>query len=213
MEGITQEYSVVWGKFCKKANFPCAFAAKHRFDSVRKQSSSGGAFYALAKCVIDQGGIVYGCAFNSKHAAIHIRCETMDEVVRCMGSKYSQSVMGTSVQQVKSDLEAGKTVLFTGTPCQVAVVRSVCKSWSVDVKTANHETLNIQVAELKAAESKAADIKTLDAENLDTETSTVKRKKSSGKHRQLQFYFVRKRVLWMQRLCFDLPCWSACNDS
>jgi coenzyme F420-reducing hydrogenase beta subunit len=39
-------------------------------------------------------------------------------------SKYSQSVIGDSYKQVKDFLKEGKKVLFSGTPCQIAGLRS-----------------------------------------------------------------------------------------
>lgn len=111
----------------RRGEYPIAFAARNRDDSVRRMSSSGGMFYALASHVIeDLGGVVYGCAFNEDLRAVHIRCETMAEAERCMGSKYSQSDMGDSIRLVRADLENGRNVLFTGTPCQVAAVRMAC---------------------------------------------------------------------------------------
>lgn len=121
-------------------NYPSAFAAKHSSEAIRKQSSSGGAFYALAQTIINQGGVVYGCAFDESHKAQHIRCETMDEVVRCMGSKYSQSDLGDSLEKTKEDINAGRNVLFTGTPCQIAAARFVCEK--------QKKTLNAKASKL-----------------------------------------------------------------
>lgn len=107
--------------------YPIAFAARNRDNGIRRMSSSGGIFYALASYVInDLGGVVYGCAFDQDLRAVHIRCETVAEAERCMGSKYSQSDMGDSIRLVRDDLKSGRTVLFTGTPCQVAAVRATC---------------------------------------------------------------------------------------
>lgn len=109
------------------AEYPIAFAARNRDDIVRRQSSSGGMYHALASHVIDDlGGVVYGCAFDGELRAMHIRCETMAEAERCMGSKYSQSYMGNSIRRVREDLKSGRVVLFTGTPCQVAAVHAAC---------------------------------------------------------------------------------------
>lgn len=106
--------------------YPVVFAARNRDDVVRCNSTSGGMYQALASYVIEElNGVVYGCAFDDKLHAIHIRCEDMVEAERCMGSKYSQSDMRDSVRLVCEDLKAGRTVLFTGTPCQVAAVRAV----------------------------------------------------------------------------------------
>lgn len=110
----------------KDAKYPLVFAAKNASDEVRSRSASGGMYHALASAVIGQGGVVYGCAFDGELRAVHVRCETMAEAERCMGSKYSQSRMGDAIKQVRADLEGGRTVLFTGTPCQVAAVRACC---------------------------------------------------------------------------------------
>ena len=110
-----------------RGEYPVAFAVRNRDDGVRRRSSSGGVYHALASHVIeDLGGVVYGCAFDGDLRAVHIRCETMAEAERCMGSKYSQSDMGDTVGRVREDLGSGRAVLFTGTPCQVAAVRAAC---------------------------------------------------------------------------------------
>ena len=134
------EYDSESSEASEQGNYPSAFAAKHSSEAIRKQSSSGGAFYALAQTIINQGGVVYGCAFDESHKAQHIRCETMDEVVRCMGSKYSQSDLGDSLEKTKEDINAGRNVLFTGTPCQVAAVRTVCEK--------QEKTLNVKAPKL-----------------------------------------------------------------
>lgn len=108
-------------------DYPVIFAARNKDINVRRMSSSGGVFHALASYVINSlGGIVYGCAFDDELRAVHIRCRSLAEVERCMGSKYSQSNMGDSIRKIQADLELGYTVLFTGTPCQVAAVRAAC---------------------------------------------------------------------------------------
>lgn len=127
-EGVDKRLPIIdFDGLVAQNNYPVAFAARNLDDTVRRMSSSGGMFHALASCVIDDfGGVVYGCAFDKSMRAVHIRCETMAEAERCMGSKYSQSDMGDSIRMVRKDLDAGRTVLFTGTPCQVAAVRAVC---------------------------------------------------------------------------------------
>lgn len=113
-----------------RGEYPVVFAARNRDDGVRRESSSGGMYHALASHVInDLGGVVYGCAFDGDLRAVHVRCETMAEAERCMGSKYSQSDMEDSIRRVREDLSSGRTVLFTGTPCQVAAVRAACANF------------------------------------------------------------------------------------
>lgn len=108
------------------SSFPCTYAAKSFSATVRKNSSSGGIFYELASYVITQcDGVVYGCAFDDDLRAKHIRCSSIEEAAKCMGSKYSQSDMQVALLQIQTDLRNGLTVLFTGTPCQVAAVRQI----------------------------------------------------------------------------------------
>ena len=99
------------------------FAVKSKDEDIRSRCTSGGIFLELAQTVVAKGGIVYGCAFDQNLTARHIRCATMDEVNRCVGSKYSQSDMGTSIADAVDDLKSGKYVLFTGTPCEIAGLR------------------------------------------------------------------------------------------
>lgn len=88
------------------------------------KSSSGGAFWGLAQSVLDMDGVVYGTAFSNNLIPEVIRCDSEKDCERCMGSKYVQSDTGLTFKQVKKDLMAGKTVLFTGTPCQIAGLKA-----------------------------------------------------------------------------------------
>lgn len=83
-------------------------------------SSSGGAFSAFARKILDKGGIVFGAAFDEKLRCRHIKVETLEELSPLRGSKYVQSELGDIFLKVKDCLRNGKEVLFTGTPCQVA---------------------------------------------------------------------------------------------
>lgn len=82
-------------------------------------SSSGGIYPALAKWIIEQKGVVYGASLDSEHNLYHIGATTEDEVRKTSGSKYFQSDIKDTYNECKADLDAGKVVLFTGTPCQV----------------------------------------------------------------------------------------------
>lgn len=95
-------------------------AIKHKDDAQRKKSQSGGLFYAIAKAVIDRNGVVYGCAYLNNFYVGHIRVDDLNALERLRGSKYVQSDMGNSFSQVAKDLHLGRTVLFSGTPCQSA---------------------------------------------------------------------------------------------
>lgn len=96
------------------------YAAMNNDDIVRLNSSSGGVFYAIASKIISEGGIVFGVVFDESLNVKHVWSETIDGILPMMGSKYLQSRIEDSYQNVKIFLERGRIVLFTGTPCQVA---------------------------------------------------------------------------------------------
>lgn len=99
------------------------FAAVNPDAEVRRTSSSGGVFTALAEQVIDAGGVVFGAAFD-EHWEVRHRCATTrEELAAFRGSKYVQSVIGDTFLQTERFLKSGRRVLFSGTPCQIAGLR------------------------------------------------------------------------------------------
>lgn len=101
-----------------------AFACVHREEEVLKKSTSGGAFTAIAESIFARGGVVYGCAYVNPTEPHHIRTDRKESLQRLRGSKYVQSTIGDSYQKAREDLCAGKWVLFTGTPCQIAGLKA-----------------------------------------------------------------------------------------
>ena len=96
-----------------------AYAAVHKDDEVLAKSTSGGAFTAIADVIFAQGGIVYGVAMLDGMRVKHIRTSGKDDFEGLRSSKYLQSDTGTTYQMVEQDLKQGKTVLYSGTPCQI----------------------------------------------------------------------------------------------
>lgn len=97
-----------------------AFAVINKDEEVRRKSSSGGVFSVIAKKIIDDGGVVFGAAFGDNCLVEHVMVDRVDGLERLRGSKYLQSRLGDCYLQVKKLLTVGKTVLFSGTPCQVS---------------------------------------------------------------------------------------------
>jgi len=113
------------------ADPPPAYAAWHRNAQVRFESSSGGAFSALAEQVLAGGGVVFGAAFGDGFTEVsHVSARTAEELELLRGSKYVQSSTVEALRQVTERLSAGEQVLFVGTPCQVAGLRKL-----LDAKT------------------------------------------------------------------------------
>lgn len=99
---------------------PKVYAVKHKDEEIRAASRSGGIFTALSDLVLNDGGIVYGCVLTEDFTAVHIRAESVAERNRMRGSKYIQSKLGDTFKNVQKDLDTGRSVLFSGTSCQVA---------------------------------------------------------------------------------------------
>lgn len=96
-----------------------AYALKHRQESARDKCTSGGAFIALSDAVLAQGGVVYGVIYDEHFRAVHSRAETPAQRDPMCGSKYVQSDTADTFSQVLSDLKQGRTVLYSGTSCQI----------------------------------------------------------------------------------------------
>lgn len=97
---------------------PAVFAAWNRDPVIRRDSSSGGAFSALADYVLEQGGAVFGAAMDGQQRVRHTVCFRKEELWRLRGSKYVQSDLGETFALVRRMLKT-RPVLFSGTPCQV----------------------------------------------------------------------------------------------
>lgn len=90
------------------------YAAIYNNDSVRNLSSSGGIFYLLTT----QFDVIYGVKMSDDLYSAHFERATND-VSALMGSKYLQADVGDTYKMVKKDLDVNKSVLFTGTACQI----------------------------------------------------------------------------------------------
>ena len=96
------------------------YAVTNSNQTVRKQSSSGGIFTLLAEKAINNGGVVFGAAFNEKWEVEHICVDNINDIKRLRGSKYVQSNIGNCYAVAEKFLQEQKEVLFSGTPCQIA---------------------------------------------------------------------------------------------
>lgn len=101
-----------------------AYAGWDKSESEYESSTSGGAASAFARYVIRQGGVVYGSAMMPGIEVRHIRIDTEYDIRLLKGSKYVQSTIGDVYSKVREDLRQDRKVLFIGTPCQVAGVKS-----------------------------------------------------------------------------------------
>lgn len=86
---------------------------------LRKKSTSGGAFSALAKHILAQGGCVFGAGFDENLNVVHKQVRSQRGLAQLRGSKYVQSYVGLTFREVKQCLLEGKKVLYSGTACQI----------------------------------------------------------------------------------------------
>lgn len=107
-----------------KAELPRAegkfFAVRHKDNGVLSASTSGGAFTLLSEAVLEDGGLVCGAAFDRDFSVRHM---VSGNIAPMRKSKYVQSDLSGCYEQVRRALEDGRTVLFTGTPCQCHALR------------------------------------------------------------------------------------------
>ena len=108
-----------WLNLHEKSKIQDVLGAKNIDRKERMESSSGGVFIALAKKVIENGGVVFGAVFNECWEVVHTYAENLKDVKSMMGSKYMQSRMENSYREAEGFLKRGRTVLFTGCPCQI----------------------------------------------------------------------------------------------
>lgn len=103
-----------------KIGTPQIFAAINNNLEQYMQSSSGGIFILLCKYILSQKGIICGAIYDEKFNVKHSFAETLEECKAFQGSKYVQSDIVNIYPKIKTILQTGTLVLFSGTPCQVA---------------------------------------------------------------------------------------------
>ena len=87
---------------------------------ILEKSASGGAFIAFALEILEDGGIVFGCAYDEDLNAVQIKVNLPEELIKLQGSKYVSSDSKQTFVETKKILDAGEKVLYSGRPCQIA---------------------------------------------------------------------------------------------
>ena len=108
------------------------YAVKHKNLNERLTSRSGGTFMAICQYVLDKKGVIYGAAFDENLKVVHKRAEDKKAVNDFKGSKYVQSEMGDTFLSVRRDLNDHRVVLFSGTGCQTAGLKSYLRQQNTD---------------------------------------------------------------------------------
>lgn len=102
--------------------------ARDIMSEDNQRSTSGAIFAVLANAIIDSDGVVFGVVFDPDFSNVsHIACFTKKQLDDCRGSKYIQSQSQGIYKKVEEQLKQDKAVLFSGTPCQIAALKSYFK--------------------------------------------------------------------------------------
>ena len=96
------------------------YAAWSLNEEERKKATSGGVFAALARNIIEKGGVVVGAHLEGRECK-HIMIEKIEEIEKLQGSKYMASSMNGIYKIIKNEL-SHRLVLFSGVGCQCAGV-------------------------------------------------------------------------------------------
>ncbi len=100
------------------------YSAINKNINIVKKSGSGGVFHALAASFINSGGVVYGAAYQDGFIISHDVAKNYNEIARLMGTKYVQSSIKNVYLSVTLNLKNRIPVLFVGTPCQCAAIKT-----------------------------------------------------------------------------------------
>lgn len=120
--GLCSRVCEFHSEYDKSHNLPTpkVYALRHKDLGEVAKSQSGAAFFIFSEWILRQGGVVYGVGYTDHFRAVHKRAETKEQRDEFRRSKYVQSDVSTAFIDAKQDLQAGRIVLFSGTPCQVA---------------------------------------------------------------------------------------------
>lgn len=97
---------------------------QNKNEEVRRQSTSGGAFSAIADYVLENDGVVFGVGFNKDYKVEHQIATKKSELEKFRNSKYVQSDPNSTFKDVKNYLEQNKLVCYSGTACQIEGLKS-----------------------------------------------------------------------------------------
>ena len=96
-----------------------------KLERYYKKSATVGLCTMVAEKVIEENGVVFGVWLDeTEWKAKHVCVSRPADLDKIRNSKYIQSDASSCLDEVKLLLIAGKTVLFIGTPCQVAGLKA-----------------------------------------------------------------------------------------
>lgn len=107
------------------------YAVRYKNDNEILQSASGGVFVALAKYFLEQEGACVGAVYLDNWTVGHIVVRDEKDLPKLQSSKYVQSDTMHTYTEIRNLLNSGVKVLFSGTPCQVAGLKSFLENTDI----------------------------------------------------------------------------------
>lgn len=131
-EEICIQCGICYKKCPNNINIVCnkpisCYASAIKDENGILESASGGIFSIIAESFLRNNGVVYGAAlfFRDNEIVVeHIRVNDEKNLIKIKGSKYVQSDISNALTNVEKDLKENRKVLFSGTPCQIASLKS-----------------------------------------------------------------------------------------
>jgi len=124
-------------KICDDSMPEKAYAVRTLDENMLSNVASGGFFSILAKYLIEQGGLVWGAAFDDDFKVKHICIHEISDIYRLSSSKYVQSDLGNAFEEIKQQLSHNpeQMICFSGTPCQVSALKIFLKKDYINLLT------------------------------------------------------------------------------
>ncbi len=91
--------------------------------NLRRRSTSGGAFTALAQVILSQNGVVFGASYADDFTSAVITSTEERSMEALRGTKYTQCYPNHVFSRVDEMLTAERPVLLVGTPCMICSAR------------------------------------------------------------------------------------------
>lgn len=128
--GVCEKVCPELNNSLERNSSPTVYCCWLKDAECRKESTSGGAAFAISKAVIERGGHVWGAAYTDCLSPVYLEANTIDELRRIQKSKYVQCAPRDCFRKIREELKNGDLVLFTGTSCHVKGLLSfLCRDY------------------------------------------------------------------------------------
>lgn len=194
------------------------YIVQARNINILEMCASGGAFTTLAHLFINDNSYVCGAVFDDNFNVKHICTNKKEDIYKFSGSKYVQSEMGNIFKVVRNLLNNGNRVLFSGTPCQVAGLKSFIgnmydgRLFTVDLVCHGVPSPKLWRMYINYTENKRGPLKYVNfrSKRLGYHVSVMEERNIHDKR-----YFASARTNLMTKLFFqnicDRPCCYSCS--